>query len=267
MKLLVQSDDYGITMGVSLGIIEAIKFGIVKNTGLFANMPWVEEVVDMIKPYLNDIAFGVDLNISTGPSILSKDEIPSLVQDNGNYLTSSMNRNLDNEENDFDHVIYEEVYKEFEAQIKRYIKLVGKKPDYLHAHAYTTKTVIEVSKDLSIKYQIPYSIQLFDHEEMASNDMGWYIFPPTLENQLKSSLKDYILEDKNKYLEHKYGALVCHCGYADSQLFNYSSFNLFRIKDLEAMQDSEVKEWLTNNNIELITYKELEQLYIPLIKG
>ena len=171
MKLLVQSDDYGITMGVSLGIIEAIKFGIVKNTGLFANMPWVEEVVDMIKPYLNDIAFGVDLNISTGPSILSKDEIPSLVQDNGNYLTSSMNRNLDNEENDFDHVIYEEVYKEFEAQIKRYIKLVGKKPDYLHAHAYTTKTVIEVSKDLSIKYQIPYSIQLFDHEEMASNDM------------------------------------------------------------------------------------------------
>ena len=64
MKLLVQSDDYGITKAVSLGIIEAIKFGIVRNTGLFANMPWTEEVVGLIKPFLNNIAFGVDLNIS-----------------------------------------------------------------------------------------------------------------------------------------------------------------------------------------------------------
>ena len=39
MKLLVQSDDFGITPAVSCGILEAIKKGIVRNTGLFANMP------------------------------------------------------------------------------------------------------------------------------------------------------------------------------------------------------------------------------------
>ena len=104
MKLLIQSDDYGITKAVSLGIIEAIKNGLVRNTGLFVNMPWVEEVIELIKPYLDQIAFGLDLNISTGPSVLKKTEIPSLVLENGNFLTSSMNRSLDNEDNNFDHI-------------------------------------------------------------------------------------------------------------------------------------------------------------------
>lgn len=260
MKLLVQSDDYGITKAVSLGIIEAIKFGIVRNTGLFANMPWTEEVVNLIKPFLNNIAFGVDLNISTGPALLDSCEIPGLVQNDGTFLSSSMNRKLDNEENHFDHVVYEEVYKEFEAQIQKYIQLVGKKPDYLHAHAYVTKTITQASRDLAKKYNVPYSIDIIENEKMAPSDMGWYKFPPTLDHQLQSSLKDYIIEDKNDYLHHEYGVLVCHCGYADSQLFKFSSFNLFRIKDLEAMTSSEVRNWLDEHNVELVTYKDFLEL-------
>ncbi|MCD7840756.1 MAG: ChbG/HpnK family deacetylase [Erysipelotrichaceae bacterium] len=261
MKLLIQSDDYGITKAVSLGIIEAIKNGMVRNTGLFSNMPWAKEVVELIKPYIDDIAFGLDLNISTGPSILDSSVIPHLVQDNGDFLTSSMNRALDTEENNYDHVNYEEVYLEFEAQIEKFIQLVGKKPDYLHAHAYGTPTVEQASKDLSRKYKIPYSVELFASKGAAPSDMGWYEFPPTPENQLKSSLKNYILKDKNQYLKHDYGFLVCHCGYADSKLFKLSSFNLYRIKDLEAMCDSEVKEWFHKNNIELVTYKDFTDLY------
>jgi len=263
MKLLVQSDDYGITRATSLGIIEAIKFGIVRNTGLFANMPWVEEVVELIHPYLHEIAFGIDLNISTGPAILGPDEIPSLIQENGYFLTSSMNRALDVKENNFDHIIYEEVYKEFEAQIQKYIKILGKKPDYLHGHAYFTKTITKASIDLAKKYHIPYSAQIFELKEMAPTDMGWYTFPTTLESQLESSLKDYILEDKNNYLKYAFGALVCHCGYADNELFELSSFNLCRIKDLKAMTDKEVLNWFKKNGIELITYKDknLEELY------
>lgn len=36
--LLFQSDDYGITNGVSDGILYGIKNGVVRNTGLFVNM-------------------------------------------------------------------------------------------------------------------------------------------------------------------------------------------------------------------------------------
>ena len=39
-KLLVQSDDYGISPAVSAGIIYGITHGIIRNNGAFVNMPW-----------------------------------------------------------------------------------------------------------------------------------------------------------------------------------------------------------------------------------
>ncbi|MBR4161990.1 MAG: ChbG/HpnK family deacetylase, partial [Solobacterium sp.] len=104
MKLLVQSDDYGITRAVSLGCIHGIKNGVVRNTGMFANMPWIEECVEWIKPYLDQIAFGIDLNASTGPSILGHEKLPTLTHEDGMFLGSKENRALDTDENDHDHL-------------------------------------------------------------------------------------------------------------------------------------------------------------------
>lgn len=50
MKLLVQSDDYGITEAGAHGAIKAIKDGIVRNTGFFSNMPWAEYCLELIRP-------------------------------------------------------------------------------------------------------------------------------------------------------------------------------------------------------------------------
>ena len=46
MKLLIQSDDYGMTPAVADGIIYGITHGVVRNTGLFSNMPWAAECVE-----------------------------------------------------------------------------------------------------------------------------------------------------------------------------------------------------------------------------
>ena len=81
MKLLVQGDDYGITRAVSLGCMHGIKNAVVRNTGMFANMPWIEECVEWIRPYLDQIAFGIDLNASTGPSILGHEKLPTLTHE------------------------------------------------------------------------------------------------------------------------------------------------------------------------------------------
>ena len=104
MKLLVQSDDYGIARAVSLGCIHGIKNGVVRNTGMFANMPWIEECVEWIRPYLDEIAFGIDLNASTGPSILGHEKLPTLTHEDGMFLGSRENRALDTDENDHDHL-------------------------------------------------------------------------------------------------------------------------------------------------------------------
>ena len=88
MKLLIQADDYGITRAVSSGIVFGIHHGLVRNTGIFTNMDWTEECLDMIKPYLDQIDLGIDLNISTGRPILPTYQIPTLVNQEGIFLTS-----------------------------------------------------------------------------------------------------------------------------------------------------------------------------------
>lgn len=267
MKLLIQSDDYGITRGVSLGCIEGIRHGVIRNTGMFANMPWIEECVSWIQPYLNQIAFGVDLNASTGPSILGHEMLPTLTKEHGEFYSSKENRAMDTEANGFDHLAAhrQELYKEFKAQIERYIELVGKLPDYLHNHAYGTHTTDEVTRTLANEYGIPCSVQIMEHEEMKEAGMGWYVYGDA-QQQLMEDPITYIIEDKGKLLDHPYGYIISHCGFVDAPLFELTSFHTCRAKDLEAMTSPLVKQWVKDHQIELITFKDLPKEWIKSLK-
>ena len=55
MKLLVQSDDYAISPAVARGILYGIENGIIRNTGMFMNMPWSVECGKLIMPYLDKL--------------------------------------------------------------------------------------------------------------------------------------------------------------------------------------------------------------------
>lgn len=258
MKLLVQSDDYGMTPAVADGIIYGITHGIVRNTGLFSNMPWSEECVEKIKPYLDEIAFGIDLNASTGSSLLGYEKVPNLCHEDGSFLTSRENRAADEKAENHDHVDHDQLYAEFDAQVQKYIALVGKVPDYIHAHAYGTATTEKVRREIAQKYDRPYTETT---RKLLCGDrppMGWYIFGSP-EAQLKEDLKSYLLENKSNFDMNGYGYVITHCGYADARLFDMSSFNLCRVKDLEALTSEEVKNWVIENNIELITFKDLDR--------
>lgn len=256
MKLLIQSDDYGISRAQALGCIHALEFGLLKNTGIFVNMPWFEECAELIRPYIGQIDLGIDLNVSTGSPVLDLKIIPSLVQTNGTFLTSSMNRALDNENNNFDHVNYEETYLEMDAQIQKYIKYFDRLPDYLQGHAYESPTTIKVIKDLGKKYGIKDTPSICEKYSMIESAY-WYTQPITYDNQYKSSLKDYILQDKENLLEKEVACIVCHVGYVDRALMDLSTYNIYRVNDLYALTCNEVKQWIKDNDVELITYKNI----------
>jgi len=264
MKLLVQSDDYGITRAQAAGCIYAIEHGIVRNTGIFMNnMPWTEEICEWIKPYIDKISLGMDCNLSTGWPLLSPEQIPHCVQPNGKYLTSSMNRELDKTAPNHDHFVYEEAFAEYEAQVQRYIKVFGRKPAYLQGHVYTTPTLEQVQIDLAAKYNIPYCHNVrrdFDKMNAAYvpvDSNSWYQ-GRSLDDQNNSSLKEFLLQDKGHLLDKDYAMVTCHVGYVDKELMELSTFNVFRVRDLEAVTCDEIKQWVKDNNIELITYADLK---------
>lgn len=255
MRLLFQSDDYGITRAVSQGIIHGIKYGVVRNTGLFSNMPWAQECVEWIRPYLDEIAFGIDLNASTGPSLLGYDKVPNLCHENGMFYTSRENRVMDTDENDHDHVDYDQVYAEFEAQVEKFIEIVGKAPDYIHGHAYGTKTTEKARRAIADKYGKPLTAD-FREPYAPMGAMSWYT-GRTPEEQLKNDPLGHIIRDKAGLLKKDLGYIITHCGYCDMEIFELSSFNTCRAVDLAAATSEELKAWIRDNNIELINFKQL----------
>ncbi len=261
MKLIIQSDDYGITKAQALGAIEGIKNGVITATGFFSNMPWASEVYEWLKPYESQISFGIDLNASTGTSILGHDKLPTLTHEDGTFLGSKENRALDTDENDHDHLAAhrDELYAEFDAQIQKYIELVGHKPDYIHNHAYGTKTTAEVTAELTKKYGCISSTDLMSHEEVQNAGMGWYAWGGGLEAQRDEDPIGYFTGGKSgiETSDKEYGYIVCHTGYVDAEIFKLSSFNVCRAIDLECMVSDEMKQWVKDNHIELIRFQDL----------
>lgn len=259
MNLLLQSDDYAMTRAVAKGILYGIEKGIIRNTGMFMNMPWSEECAAWIRPLADRIALGIDLNISTGAPVLAPDEIPSLVRQDGTFYSSRESRELDRGQNST-HTLKEDLFREFDAQIQRFVALNGRKPDYIHAHAYVTEQIMDVERELSHQYGIPYSSDVW--KEIAGFNVmeyraSWYLKPSTLENQQKSSLKQYILENSRELLAREYCVLAGHMGYVDRELMDLSSYSLYRINDLDAVTSPEVICWVMENDVKLITYKDI----------
>ena len=60
MKLIIQSDDLGITEAVSCGIARAAREGAITCTGLFSNMPAAAFSVELMKSY-PQICLGEDI--------------------------------------------------------------------------------------------------------------------------------------------------------------------------------------------------------------
>ena len=266
MKILFQSDDYGITRAVSLGCIRGIEAGVIRNTGMFANMPWIEECVSWIEPHLGKIALGIDLNASTGPSVLGHGEVPALTHADGTFLGSRENRALDTEENGRDHLaaVADQLEAEFRAQIERYIELGGHKPDYIHNHAYGTATTREVTFKLACEYGALWSESLMARPEVKAAGMGWYVFGGGPEAQLTEDPLGFFTQDKDGLLASgkEWGYVVSHCGYADAELFKLTSFNTCRVKDLECMCSPELAAWMGENGIEPVSFKDVPRAWV-----
>lgn len=266
-KLVLQSDDYGITPAVASGIIYGITHGVIRNTGFFPNMPWAEECAEMIRPYLNDIALGIDFNLCNGFPVSDPKDVPSLVDSEGRFIDMNTHRRRYAEDNGGyspmntngkDHCDPDDVAREFRAQLERFRELIGRDPDYFHGHAYGTAWHRQVTQSLAKECGKPSSGTMHARDDVYNAGMGWYLNPPTYENQMKADLLGYLTDEKKlpDMLQKKYIYVVCHCGYVDEQLFHEGNFNVVRTQDLRAATSPEIFAWMEKNGIGLGDFRE-----------
>ncbi len=77
--LIVNADDLGMTPGVTTGILEAHRHGILTSASLMVNSPWLDEVVAALKDY-PQISIGLHFNLTHGRPTAPAEEVSSLLQ-------------------------------------------------------------------------------------------------------------------------------------------------------------------------------------------
>ncbi|MHC4267839.1 MAG: carbohydrate deacetylase [Planctomycetota bacterium] len=152
-QLIVNADDFGLTSEVNHGIIQCFKKGIVTSASLLAVGEGFFDAVQLIKknPLLD---VGAHLTLTEETSILSKQEIPTLVDDYGKFRKNTYQFFYDYIRK---RILKSEVKKEFEAQIVKIYKS-GIKISHIdsHQHIHLFPDILDIVLELARKYGIKY---------------------------------------------------------------------------------------------------------------
>ena len=193
MKLLVRGDDFGFTKAVTYGIVDAIDNGVLRNTGLFTNMPSSALAASMMDGR-DEVCFGIDFNIVAGKPVSDPKDVPHLVDENGNFIRSGRrvsDPRYQSEEGQNELFPYDEVYRELKAQYNRFLELRhGVKPGYLHPHSIMPANYIRAIRQLSQETGIPFSMDIQKKILICTKVVEEYSFDKI--DNLHAQLKQYI---------------------------------------------------------------------------
>ena len=128
-KLIVTADDYGMSKGVNEAIDAGIACGLITSTNVMTNMPFYLEAEKLRS---TSASIGLHWTISAGKPVLSAQEIPTLVDADGNFYPYAEFRRRYRKKLIFN----EEIVKELKAQYNRFLAVCGE-PDYWNTHQNT----------------------------------------------------------------------------------------------------------------------------------
>ena len=253
MKLIINGDDFGITRAANFAMIDCFKHGILTSTSMMTNMPGASHAAELMKEY-PDLSVGIHLNLTVGKPLIKTHK--TLLKEDGIFNKGMLQESS--------HVSQEEIRQELHAQMEKYIELTGKKPDHINSHhgIELIQGAEEVVCELSKEYDLPvrrfftlptgnhpkidYEIPLMKFTEY-SNDYS----------KIEDLTKLYTLEEIKSNDIYEF---ALHPGYVDYEIFQISSLNIGRAYDAHVLLSNEAKQWVKDNNIELVTYKELKKL-------
>ena len=275
-QLIVNADDYGITAGVSAGIRHAHLKGIVTSTTTLMGRPNVETELLIAAKECPALGVGVHLNLTSGGTLLSPGQVPSLIKvmdkhDHGLHRIDLL-----------DQINIAEVEAEWRAQIDKFVHITGRAPDHLDSHhhsSYLTPELFNLMLQLAREYHcpirnplpsladpramfddLPINLRARTEQEVpkllrAANDVprpdtflhSFYDETATRETLLR--IIDSIPEGTAE--------LMTHPGYYDKELADFSVYNEPRARELDLLTEPAVRDRAAANHIELISFSKL----------
>jgi hopanoid biosynthesis associated protein HpnK len=150
-QLLVNADDFGLSRGITDGIIAAHQRGIVTSTSMIASGRGFDDAVAKARANPN-LGVGVHLTLVEELPVAAPQEIPTLIQSNGRF---PKNYSMLMQGLLLWRIRRKDVEREFRAQIEKCIN-AGLRPTHLdsHQHVHALPSLFRMVLRLAREYKI-----------------------------------------------------------------------------------------------------------------
>ncbi len=278
LKMIFRADDVGYTDVCNIGAFESIEKGVVTAADIMLDCPGTVDALKRLKA-MPWISVGWHTHFWGSP-VLDPREVPSMVIREGGRIR--FRKDLSSAKD----VVFEEALKECRAQLDRCVKLMGRAPDtgggrrgdspFAKAIGQTSTEYKLVSGFAGNATYRDGAMALTDAADKKWADRKIYMSGNVMFRELTTdSLTEIIqkydplklyLEDPTHILDMPQGSTsvqVWHPGYVDYFVLhlgdygpNANNYLLARCKDVEALTSDSLKNWLKQNRIELISFRD-----------
>lgn len=247
--LIVNADDFNLTEGVTRGILDGHRRGIITSTTVMVNLPGLSVSRDLARQ-TPGLGLGLHVNLTLGAPVLAAGAVSSLVDASGRFVRDR--------ERVGEVGVPAEIRDEAAAQVTRFEEAFGSRPTHIDTHYHMHRlprvlaAVLEVAADLGLPVRAvtpEMAVQIRRRGLPAVDRMVGDVGPDAY--WAPERLVTCITTAEDGVTE-----LMCHPGYADEALA-VSTYREQREGELRALCEPRARAALTAAGVRLISYKEL----------
>ncbi len=252
--LIINGDDFGSSESANRGIIDAFRNGILRSASLMVPCPWFPQAVELAKQH--GLACGLHMTLTCeyhkyhfGPLTRA----PELTRDKKGYTFIANPNELPANGQEI-------VYRELEAQMERFLDF-GLKPAFVDAHMGVVprwdNAFLSVAERLYERFRVPFL--------RLEKSGGAKSLPLALVTGVGASTeKDLPLKQRFRAqlqaLPEGASYMMCHPAILTDEMLGMEltpGFAAPRQTDLDVLRDPEVRQWIRELGIEVISVAEL----------
>ncbi len=271
--LIIHADDLGVSHSENIASIKAMEEGAVNSASIMVPCPWFPEIATYAKNH-PEMDFGLHLTLTSEwkyykwRPLTSYSEVKGLVDEN-NFFHEGWTGVREN-------ASAQEVEKELRAQVEM-AKKFGINITHLDSHMFSVFSkpkYVEVYKKLGQEYKLPVLLdrhwlkmrgvnpdEFLDEDDIIIDQL--YMALP---NDKKGGLKEYYIETL-KNMEPGFNEILLHAAFDNEEMqavtIGHQDFGAhWRQEDLDFFSSELCKNIIEEENIQLITWKEIKEKLI-----
>lgn len=266
--LIIHADDLGVSHSENMASIKAMEEGYVNSASIMVPCPWFPEIAEYAKNH-PDMDFGLHLTITSewkfykwGPST-SKDAVYSLINEQG-YFYDLVPKVAEHGEADQVEVeLRRQVQKALDAGINvthldAHMGAVMATPEFLEAY-------IKVGKDFNVPVLLDNGIPAMSSPKIKAllddSDVIVDAIITAMPSDFKTGMKQFYTNTL-KNMKPGLNCLLIHTAYDDEEMqaitVDHPDWgSTWRQQDFDFFTSEECKTLLKENNIQLVTWREI----------